>query len=154
MGVRGNFLMEMLYFKVMNISTTNTCTNCDNLGTSFNCNIHRVKVDLNNTCSSHKIKFSINSKSSCSNCSAADTKDCSHPKQAAKDMLCFDWSNETREAWIGRLHCNWRLPWKPVIVPESFHLGACWFWIKRFGRLSRSFRADEVWKQFDWTRVI
>jgi hypothetical protein len=46
------------------------------------------------------------------------------------------------------------LRWKPVIVPESFHLGAFWFWIKRSGRLSRSFRADEVWKQFDWTRVI
>ena len=98
MRVRANFLIEILYFNVMSISTTNTCTNCDNLGTSFKCNIHQVKVDLNNTCSSHKIKFSINSKSSCSNCSSADTADCSHPNQAAKDMLCFDWSNERREA--------------------------------------------------------
>ena len=78
----------------MNLNSVNTCTNCDNLQKNFNCSIHNVAVDLNNTCDSHNLKLSITKSSSCSNCSYQHTVNCSHPKQANKDLLCFDWSNK------------------------------------------------------------
>ena len=75
----------------MDLHTVNTCTNCDNLEKNFNCSVHHVVVDLNNTCESHNLKENITKSSSCSNCSSNGTSSCSHPKQASNDLLCFDW---------------------------------------------------------------
>ena len=73
------------------IITTSTCTNCLHLGAKFQCTVHDMKVDFNNTCDKHELASRLSVSSSCSNCSAVNTSNCAHPGQAAQDLLCVDW---------------------------------------------------------------
>ena len=87
-----NDYIVIVTLEIMALNSVNSCTNCENLEKSFNCSIHNVVVDLNNTCDNHNLKVNITKSSSCSNCSNHNTSSCSHPKQATNDLLCFDWT--------------------------------------------------------------
>ena len=75
----------------MDIGVSNSCINCSNLSAEMFCNVHKVDVEIDNTCGSHAIERNLNKTSNCSNCSKFEKATCAHPSVSAKGMLCFSW---------------------------------------------------------------
>ena len=76
----------------MSLSSNNVCFNCENLTASFSCKKHDLSVNLDNYCSDHNYKKSLNKTSNCGNCSKFKTDNCPNSNYASEGLLCFSWS--------------------------------------------------------------
>ena len=76
----------------MSISSNNVCFNCENLTASFSCKKHDLSVNLDNYCSDHNYKKSLNKTSNCGYCSKFKTDNCPNSNYASEGLLCFSWA--------------------------------------------------------------
>ena len=95
--VKFKFILNKLLYtfiknlKEMNIRTSNTCFNCENLSNDLLCLEHKTKVDVFNVCDDHTYKNFFSKDSNCGNCMSFNTESCKHPSSATPGMLCIEW---------------------------------------------------------------
>lgn len=75
----------------MDIRTSNTCFNCENLSSDLLCLEHNTKVDVFSVCDDHSYKNFFSKNSNCGNCISFNMDSCKHPNSATEGMLCIDW---------------------------------------------------------------
>lgn len=75
----------------MDIRTSNTCFNCENLSSDLLCLEHKTKVDVFSVCDDHSYKNFFSKNSNCGNCISFNMDSCTHPNSATEGMLCINW---------------------------------------------------------------
>ncbi|BDD12531.1 hypothetical protein FUAX_49630 (plasmid) [Fulvitalea axinellae] len=76
----------------MDIKTSNSCINCDNLMNNSLCRVNNTMVVFDQTCEKFDQKLELHKDSDCGNCVKHNQTTCAHPATASEGMLCTSYA--------------------------------------------------------------